>query len=117
MVTVRIDLPIFIGDTTAFGYFSGDIEITTLPVEGMPFPWPQTWLTRHQDLFVEHANQVWSTSKWPYPPVNTCITMYGVCCAHEAQARSLVAHVESVSGILFNEHDWNGTGSEVPPCR
>jgi hypothetical protein len=107
MVAIHIDLPIFIGDTTAFGYFSGDVELTTLPAEGVPFPWPETWLTQHQALFAKHGNQVWGTSKWPYPPVDTLVTMYGIHCTDEAEARSLVAHIESVTGFLFSEHDWD----------
>lgn len=111
MVLVHIDLPIFVGDTTAFGYFSGDVELATLPVEGALFPWPEGWLSRHQALFADHGNQAWGISKWPYPPVTTLVTMYGIRCEDEGEARSLVAHIEAVSGLLFSEHDWNGPGS------
>jgi hypothetical protein len=105
MVTVHLDLPIFSSPTEAFGYFSGEVELESMPRDGEPFPWPKEWLTKFRDVFDEQPTQVWGVSEWPYPPAERHITMYGLVGRDRDQARELARHIEQSSGIDFQEHD------------
>ena len=102
---VHIDLPIFSSDTEAYGYFSGDIEVLELPEDGRAFPWPSSWLTKHQDIFSAQSNQVWGISDWPHGDPRKHITMYGLGLNSREEAVEVVRHIEAVSGIQFWAHD------------
>jgi hypothetical protein len=102
---VHIDLPIFHSPNGAFGYFSGEIEVSHPPQVDEPFPWPQHWLTRYEEFFEEQSNQVWGIAPWEWPPATRHVTMFGIVCGSREEAELLAKHVERVSGISFWEYE------------
>ena len=105
MVTVHIDLPIFSSPTEPFGWFSGDIDLAVVPAKDKPFAWPEKWLVEFSEIFAGQATQVWGDPvDWPYPPAKSHVTMYGLVCRDRGEARQLARHIESCSGIAFEEH-------------
>ncbi len=108
MEVVHVDLPIFSSPTEAYGYFGGNIEVPSRPQPNEPFPWPQAWLSKHDDLFRTQCNQVWGISQWERLPSDVHITMFGIVCDGKQEAESLVRQIESESGILFSKHEPHG---------
>jgi hypothetical protein len=102
---IHIDLPLFYSPTGAFGYFSGEIEVSHLPHADEPFPWPEHWLAHHEALFKEQSKQVWGITPWEWPPAKQHITMFGIVCSNRDEARLLSQYIERVSGIAFWEHE------------
>jgi hypothetical protein len=102
---IHIDLPIFHSPTGAFGYFSGEIEVSHLPHADEPFPWPEPWLSNHEALFKEQSKQVWGITPWEWPPAKQHVTMFGIVCSGREEAGLLSKHIEQVSGILFSEYE------------
>lgn len=105
---VHIDLPIFHSPASAFGYFSGEVEVARMPTVDQAFPWPIDWLSDHTVLFEAQSKQVWSINSWEWPPAKWHVTMFGIFCASRDEATRLVAHIESISGLSFWAHESAG---------
>jgi len=104
MVTIHIDLPIFSTPTEPLGYFSGEIELDSMPRVGEAFPWPKGWLKHFPDVFDRQAGQVWSVDKSLYAQAELRVTMFGLVAHDPLQAQELARHIEQVSGIPFEQY-------------
>lgn len=105
MVTIHIDLPIFSTPTEPLGFFSGEVELDSMPRNGEAFPWPKEWLKHFRDVFDRQAGQVWSVDKSPYAQAELRVTMFGLVARDRLQAQELARHIEHVSGIPFEQHE------------
>lgn len=107
---IHIDLPIFSSPIEAYGSFSGDIEVETMPSEGFAFPWPSGWLAKFADVFAAQSTQVWGVSKWEHGESARHVTMYGLVLNDRGHAEELVNHLEAVSQLDFSLHDVSEVG-------
>ena len=118
MARVRIDIPVFYSPTEAFGYATGELDISAVPAEGTPFPWSEdlvkerpAYFSEDQSLicgvsqqFLDDGSYVSSAFADKIPGTVYSIAMYGIVCNSLTEARECAAFLEQALGLIFNEH-------------
>lgn len=97
---IGVDVSVFYSPKGAFGYASGEMEVSEVPRPHEHFPWPQQWVIERPEFFGPEQSLVMTVGEFGDHPL---VMLFGIVCKSLQEARDCVAFLEERGGLCFDE--------------
>ena len=99
---VQVDVSVFASPQTMYGYASGEVEVSDLPTEGKPFPWPSAWVAARPSFFAPNQSLV---SHVRESEGRLSVQLHGIVCNSAAEAEACASYLERYGGLFVDRYD------------
>ena len=101
---VRLDVSIFSSPVKALGYATGVVSVSAKPILRQTFPWPPEWVALHPSYFSPRQSLIASVDDSGEVVEECFVTLDGIVCQSDEDARSCARFLEQTGGLDFIEY-------------